>query len=197
MREVETQLENTPVGSRPTNLYFIDICFVAVLGIAIIVGGKVFQLLGIIPSVSQISDTSFGQAFLLQIIYVSIWVIPTLLLTVLLSIKNNRREAVILNSRLPNPFLMLLADRQMRTFKEIDQTVSELPGQEKETLFSELTFSDTLLVLMQLNSLGFVEMQRLPCDQQGETGKTVFFWITDKGREFLRKQQSLSAEANA
>lgn len=180
MKEVESKYR--------TNLYFLDFCLLSVVGIIVIVGIKGLELLEIIPSPGQISDSSFEQAFLLEIIYSSIGIIPMLILVHVLSTKNNKKEAAILNSTQPNPVLVLLADREKKTVEEINEAISELGNEEKEILFSQHGFTDDLEILRYLSQLRFIDMQQVTFNKEKEQTIHTQCWITDKGSQFLAKQ---------
>lgn len=166
------------------NLYFGDYVLISVVMITVVVSNKMLQILGIIPSVRELADSNLMQAIVLDFIYIAIWVAIGSILAQVLSVSNNKTEQLILDSKEPNPILEIMSDERGRTFDEIESVLKNCT--KKDFLGQKVKLDRVLSILVVLKLL---RCQEITFKSKKEKITDYFFFITDKGRALLEKQQ--------
>lgn len=166
------------------NLYSGDYVLMTVVVVTVVVSNKVLRTLGIIPSVGEFSDSNMLQAIVLGFIYIAILVAIVSILAQVLSVSNNKTEQLILDSKEPNAILGIVSDGRGRTFDEIE---SLLTNSVKENLLGQKIKLNKLLAALVV--LKLLRCQEITFKSKKEKITDYFFFITDKGRALLEKQQ--------
>lgn len=170
--------------AKRVNLYSGDYVLIGLIIVAVIVTIRMLQALGIIPSARELADSNLMQAIVLDFIYIAIWIAIGSILVQVLSVRNNKTEQLILDSKEPNIILGIVSDGRGRTFDEIE---SLLTNSVKENLLGQKIKLNKLLAALVV--LKLLRCQEITFKSKKEKITDYFFFITDKGRALLEKQQ--------